>query len=122
MENIRTIQISAQQIVAGNSKFIACTTKIGDKWYKVKFPQKCEGAPKEKGLYDLTINFDNCSIERGKPYTSKSGKKGISNDTIWVRKIDSLRAYTEEDYKAKTRLEMGAIFGDTTETDSDLPY
>lgn len=112
METIRTITIHAQEIVKGSQKFIACSAEINKKWYKIKFRQSVPDAPKTKGLYELTIDFDSCSIEKGKAYTTSNGKKGVANDTIWVANIVKLRMYTEEELRAATRLAMGAIFGD----------
>ena len=105
---VRTITLHSQEVKKEKQTFIASSAEINGKWYKIKFTQDCEGAPKKRGLYDLTIDFDNCSIEAGKRYTNSKGKSGVANDTIWV----GLRQYTEEELKAANRMAMGNIFGD----------
>lgn len=112
MENIcNTILLHAQEIKNDKQKFIACSAEINGKWYKIKFTKECEGTPKKRGLYDCTINFDDCSIEKGRIYTRNNGETGIANDTIWVTNIVGLRQYTDEELKAMNRLAMGNIFG-----------
>ena len=111
METIRTIVLHAQEITKDKQRFIACSAEINKKWYKIKFTKDVTDAPKTKGLYDLTIDFDDCSIEKGKQYTNKQGKKGVENDTIWVRHIVGMRMYTEDDLKAANRIAMNEVFG-----------
>lgn len=110
--NIRTFTIHAQEIKKEKQSFIACSAEINKKWYKIKFTKECEGAPKRKGIYELTIDFDCCSIERGKRYTNSQGKHGISNDIIWVREIANIHPYTDEELKASNRMAMSNIFGE----------
>lgn len=112
MENVRTLTIYAKEIKKEKQSFIVCTAVIKDKWYKIKFTKDCEITPKTKGIYDLTINFDNCSRELGKPFKDANGKKGISPDIIWVRKCESLRKYTEEELKERNRVSMTDVFGE----------
>lgn len=112
MENtIRKITIHSQEIRKDKQTFVASSAEINKKWYKIKFTKECVDSPKTKGLYELTIDFDDCSIEKGKPYTNNAGKKGISNDTIWVRNIVGIRKYSDEELKAENRNEMSAVFG-----------
>lgn len=112
MENtVRQITLHAQEIKNDKQKFIACSSEINGKWYKIKFTQTCTDAPKEKGLYILTIDFDECSVENGKRYTNSKGKTGVSNDIIWVRHIVGIRKFTDEELKAENRMAMGNIFG-----------
>lgn len=118
MENTRTITLHAQEIKKDKQSFIACSAFINNKWFKIKFTKECEKAPKTIGLYELTINFDDCSLERGKPYTSKSGRKGVSNDSIWVRNIEKIRKYTEDELKERNRNAMVEAFGE----DQQLPF
>lgn len=120
MENtIRKITLHSQEVRKDKQTFIASSAEINKKWFKIKFTKDCTNAPKTKGLYELTIDFDNCSIERGKQYTSKNGKKGIANDTIWVREITAIRKFTDEELKAANRIGMSAIFDGT---DEELPF
>lgn len=110
-KNVRSFTIHSQEIRKDKQVFIASSAEINGKWYKIKFTKECGNAPRAKGLYELTINFDDCSLENGKPYTTNSGKKGISIDTIWVRKITEIRQFTEEELKAENRVALGNVFG-----------
>ncbi len=112
METIRTIKIHAQEIIKDKQRFISCSAEINGKWYKIKFTKAVTDAPRDRGLYDLTIDFDECSIEQGKQYTNKNGKKGRENDTIWVKHIVGIRKVTDEELKAINREKMSAIFGE----------
>lgn len=113
MENtIRKITIHSQEVRKDKQTFIASSAEINKKWYKIKFTKECVDAPKTKGLYELTIDFDECSIEKGRPYTNSSGKKGVANDTIWVRHIVGIRKYTEEELKTANRMAMSSLFGE----------
>lgn len=111
METIRTITLHAQEIKKDKQSFIACSSEINGKWYKIKFTKECDTTPKTKGLYELTIDFDECSVEFGKRYTKNNGDVGVANDTIWVRHIVGLRKYSDEELKAVNRMAMGNIFG-----------
>lgn len=109
---IRTIKLHAQEIKKDKQTFISCSAEINGKWYKIKFTKDCDNAPKRKGLYELTVNFDNLSREKGKTYTTKDNKKAVSNDIIWVKNIVSIEKYSEEQLAEENRLEMSEIFGD----------
>lgn len=109
---IKTIKLHVQEIQHDKKRFPACSAEIRGTWYKIKFTQDVSNAPKKKGIYDLTINFDDCSVENGKLYTNKEGEKVRGNSTIWVRAINSLRRYTEEELKAENRAIMCDIFGE----------
>lgn len=118
MENtVRTITIHAQEVKNDKQTFIASSAEINGKWYKIKFTRDCDGIPKKRGLYELTIDFDECSIEVGKKYTNSKGKNGVENDTIWVRHIVGLRQYTEDELKAINRASLSTIFGDNNNGD-----
>ena len=112
MENIKQIVLHAQEVKNGAAKFISCNAEINEKWYKVKFTKTCPKVPHERGLYDLTVSIDDLSLEKGKPYVNKQGKKAVSNDVLWVRNCIELRKYTEEDFAEANRQQMAEIFGD----------
>lgn len=112
METVRNITIHAQEIKKDKQSFIACSAEINKKWFKVKFTKECAEAPRTKGLYELTIDFDECSVEKGKAYTTNNGKKGVANDVIWVRHIVGIRKYTEEELRAANRSAMAELFGE----------
>ena len=112
METVKQITLHAQEIKKDKQSFIACSAEINNVWYKIKFVKGCEKAPTKRGLYILTIDFDNCSLEKGKWYTDKKGNDRKENDTIWVREISNIYQYTEEDLKASNRMTMASVFGD----------
>lgn len=112
METVRTITIYSKEVKDGKKTFVVSSAKIGERWYKIKFVQGCAESPKTSGVYNLTIDFDDCSLEKGKPYTSATGRQGISNDTIWVRHIVGLTKYTEDDLKHTNRAVFEGIFGE----------
>lgn len=127
MENInRTVVLHAQEIRKDKQVFIACSAEINHKWYKIKFTKECEHTPKVKGLYEMTINFDDCSVEKGKPFIKKDGTEAIANSSIWVRKISNIRKITEEELKIANRKVMSEIFdgsnNDELEETDDLPF
>lgn len=111
MNTIRTITLHAQEVKKDKQTFIACSAEINKKWYKIKFTRECNDSPKIKGLYELVIDFDNCSVEKGKPYTNSKGKQAIANDVIWVRHIVGIRMHTEEELRAANRMAMSELFG-----------
>lgn len=112
METVRTIIIHAREVKNDKQKFISCSAEINGKWYKIKFTKDVKDNPRDRGLYELTIDFDSCSIENGKYYDTSKGESRKENDTIWVSHIVGIKKYSEEDMKAINRSKMGAIFGD----------
>lgn len=112
MESTKTIVLHAQEVKNGAAKFISCNAEINGKWYKIKFTKTCSKTPTKRGLYDLTVSVDDLSLEKGKPYVNKQGKKVMTNDILWVRDCVELRKYTEEDFAEANRLRMAEIFGD----------
>lgn len=122
METVRTILIHTQEIKKEKQSFPASSAEINGKWFKIKFTKDCDGAPRTRGLYDLTIDFDECSIEKGKMYTTSNGEQKKSNDTIWVRHIVGLRKYSEEELKKANRMAMENVFGSETVDPDNLPF
>ena len=110
--NVRTILVHAQEVKKDKISFIAFSTEINDVWFKVKFTKSCNDVPKERGLYDVTFDFDYCSLERGRSYVGNDGTEKHGKDTIWVRKIENVRQYTEEELAEANRIRMNTIFGD----------
>lgn len=118
MKTTRTIKLHTQEIRKDKQVFFASSAKIKDVWYKVKFTKDVTNMPKEKGLYDLTVDLDDCSFEKGKTYVSKkTGEVLLENSTIWVRKITDIRKYNDEDLKMINRAEMSEIFGEEEEVE-----
>lgn len=112
MANTRTFTIHGQEIKKDKTKFIAFSANICDVWYKIKFTQNCNDVPKEKGLFELTIDLADCSFENGKTYTAQDGTIKSANHIIWIRKIKEVRKYTEEELAERNRIVMEGIFGE----------
>lgn len=119
------IKVSAKEIkkTDGTGSFISCSAKIGEKWYKIKFTKECTTDIKKRGLYDLKVNVDDISRQKGREKTLKGGKKVMDNDTLWIRKVVSLRKYTEEEMAELNRRDLDEVFGGyaTVENDEELP-
>ena len=126
MENTQKLTIYAKEIKLGDGKsFVAFTTLVKTKWFKVKFTRNCLTTPKEKGMYHLTIDVNDVSIENGHFYTDKNGVKKQGNPTIWINKVVELSKYTEEELKQIREAKLESVFGDDKENifnEKDLPF
>lgn len=111
---VKVITLHTQEIKKDKKVFYASSAEICGKWYKIKFTMDCEGAPKEKGLYTLTIDIDECSVETGKVVKNSAGKEVKTADIIWVKSIVNLQKYSDEDLKEENRKLMGNIFTDNS--------
>ena len=109
---IKTITISARQVKAEKAQFIACSTKIADKYYKIKFVKECETQPKKRGLYDLTFDTKFASIQRGEKYVNKQGYEAEGQPTIWIKQVEKMRMYTEEELQEINDAKFEAVFAD----------
>ena len=112
MTTVKTINLYTQEIKKDKQTFLVSSTEIKGKWYKVKFTKSCGNVANEKGLGELEINLEDCSLEHGKETVGKNGKKFKTNDIIWVRKIISYRPLTEEELRAKEMAKFDEVFGD----------
>lgn len=110
--NSREVVLHAKEIVNGKQKFIACSMKVNDRWFKVKFRKCCEETPKTKGLYRMGFSYDDVSIEFGKDVVGKNGKKFKTDDTVWVSKVLFLDKFTEEELTERNRNILASAFGD----------
>ena len=110
MKNELTMQLHAREVKLDKNTFIACSACINEKWYKVKFRKDCEVTPKTKGLYDLTVDLGNCTLQKGKPIEI-NGKTTYENDTLWVSEVVELRKYTEDEIKEINRRKLGSALG-----------
>ena len=111
MTNQVTFRIYTKEIKSGNQKFYVSSAKINDEWYKIKFTKDCDRAPKDRGIYDVTVDYDDCSIESGKLYTKDNGETGIAPDNIWIKKLIDIRRYTEDELREMNREKISKIFG-----------
>lgn len=111
-KNIKTIEVYAKEVKKDKQSFIACTANINNRWYKIKFNKDCNEWAKEKGIYELVVDIDNISMERGKEIENSKGKKVMQNDTLWIKSVISLTHYTEEQMRERNRVTMNSVFGD----------
>ena len=107
---LHSFVISAKEVTAEGKKFIACSAKIGNDYFKIKFRKECEKTPKKAGLYDLVIDEDKCSIQNGKKYTTKDGYEAVGNPVIWVGEVETLRQYTEAELAEINRAKFAGVF------------
>lgn len=112
MENNRTLTIYTKEVRKEKQVFFASDAIINGKWYKIKFTKECNKSPKEKGIYELIVSIDSCSLEKGKKYVDKEGISKTENDIIWVREVVNLRKYTEDELKELNRATMIGVFGE----------
>lgn len=109
---IKTITIHAREIKTEKNKFISSSTKIGNTYYKVKFVQTCERSPREKGLFELTFDTLNASIQNGKKYITKDGYEALGNPTIWIKKITDIRKFTDEELSEISEAKFAGVFAE----------
>ncbi len=113
MENkTETITLYTKEIKKDKKKFYASSAQINGVWYKVKFTQDIKNPPAERGLYELTVSYDDLSLEHGKPYIDNKGEVKIDNETLWVRKFTNLRKLSDEELSERNREAMASVFGD----------
>lgn len=113
MENkIKTITLYTKEVKQDKKKFYVSSAQIKDVWYKVKFTQDVKNAPAERGLYELTLTYDDISLENGKPYIDKEGEVKTGNATLWVRNFTNLRKLSDEELSDRNREAMAFVFGD----------
>ena len=117
MENtnkyIRTIEVYCKEIKNGNQSFISALTKINGNWFKVKFTKACINNPRVRGIYFITINFDDCSIEQGSYYENKKGESKRDIPIIWINNILNIKKKSDEELKAENRKAFEDIFNAT---------
>lgn len=115
----RTFKITAKEVTKKDgAKFISCSAKIGEKWYRVKFTQDCEGIPKKRGIYDLTVDSTHMSMQKGKVKDAYT-----ENDILWIKEIVKLRKYTYEELIAINEEKLAKVFGDFEVVEPDiLPF
>ena len=113
MENIKSLTISAKAVKNAEGKsFIACSVKIKGVWYKVKFTQEGANAPRKVGRYDIEVNANKCSVEKGKAYVDKkTQEERKSNDKIWIKELVSIHQWTDEELAEANSKYIDEIFG-----------
>ena len=102
-DNKITIQCYAREIKTEKNSFIAVTSQINGKYYKIKFKKECNNVPRKKGLFHLTLDVDEISVQYSKTYVGKDGKVREENPTIWVDDIIEIKYFTAEELKAINR-------------------
>lgn len=120
---LKTFTITSREIKTDKNSFISSSAKIGDRYFKIKFTKDCLTKPNKRGLYRLTIDTTKCSIERGDKYINKQGFEAEGQPTIWVREVNYLTPYTEEELNAMNEKKFEAVFGEEDTADYEpLPF
>ena len=114
-KRIKTITVYAKTVKLEKQTFVTCSTKINNKWYKVKFNRTCLEKPAEQGIYIITIDLLNCSIENGVNYINKDNTIQKSNDTLWIKKLIEIRKKSEEELAEENLTKLENIFNETVE-------
>ena len=76
----RELLVYAKELTTkdGNRKFLVYSTKIGDKYFDVKFSSKCNKRPTSVGYFDVLVE----------EYFTKPN--GEYNDILWVCKASKV--------------------------------
>lgn len=109
-KNVRKFTLYAKEVKFEKQKFVACQAYINGKWYKIKFTKECEKQPKTKGLYEIEIDINTASFERGKRYIRNDGEYAVGTSTIWVNEIINIEKWTDEMYEKKNLEELSEVF------------
>ena len=102
--------MSAREITKDKKHFVACSAEINGQWYKIKFTRDCAGAPREKGLYKIWLNIDDCSYEPSRKMRREDGSEFTTNPTIWVKAIDRIQPFTEDELRERNRNQLADVF------------
>lgn len=102
MSNQRTFKVYAKEITTKDGKsFVALTTGYNDVFYKFKFKKACTTNIQLKGVYDVVVDLNDISVQKGKIVARADGTEYKENSTIWVEKTISIRKYSDDELKAQ---------------------
>lgn len=75
---LTTIKVKAKQYTTQQGrKFISYSTKLGDEWFKIKFRQDCNKYPQNQGWWELNLNSEEVSLQKGDEH----------GDILWVKSV-----------------------------------
>ena len=121
-----TFRMSARQFTTkdGKKTFCAFSAQIGRKWYKIKFTQESEGAPRKPGVYAVSLDKDQLSIQHGKKIKTKEGDDFVENDTLWVRGKAFCEPVSEDELRKENAAKIDRLFDDAARDglDGELPF
>ena len=99
--NQRTFKVYAKEITTKDgNKFVTLSTVANEQFYKFKFKKACTSNIQLKGVYDVVVDLNDISVQRGKIKTTEDGREFKENSTIWIDKVVSIRKYSDEELKA----------------------
>lgn len=100
--NQRTFKVYGKEITTKDgNKFVVLSTAYNEEFYKFKFKKACTSNIQLKGVYDVVVDLNDISVQRGKIKTKEDGTEFKENATIWVDKVISIRKYSDEELKAE---------------------
>lgn len=105
----RVFEVYAKEIRNDGRQFVACSTNIKGAWYKVKFNKQCENVIKSRGVYNVSADDMNMSIQAGQRVTNSKGKEVVTNPIIWIRHCDIVKL-TDEELSIRAAREVANIF------------
>lgn len=99
-QNQITFKVYAKEITTKDgNKFVALSTLYNGEFYKIKFKKACTTNIQLKGVYDVVVDLNDISVQRGKIKTLDYGKEYKENATIWIDKVVLINKYSDEDLK-----------------------
>lgn len=84
----------------------------------MKFNKSAGAQPDKTGRYEFVVDTSALSIQKGNTFTGKDGNLMQENDTIWVKRYNSARRFTNEELEKEQAASIAAIFGD----EEQLPF
>ena len=116
----KTFRIYGKEIKTEKNSFIAFSTKINNRYFKVKFTKDVDGVPKRKGVYNLTVNMKDISVQNGAKYEAKDGTIKDGTTTLWIRNLISVNKVSQEILDAENEKTVYELFNG--ESDEDCPF
>lgn len=108
------IKVKAKQCTTQNGrKFLSYSAKLGDEWFKIKFRRDCSRYPQEQGWWELNLNSDDVSLQKGDQF----------GDILWIKSIieySRLEFEHKPDHRVEEILSRPSIF-DIHDTDDEIP-
>lgn len=115
-------------------KFIKYSTKLQGVYFDLRITQVSNIKLNNKGAFKLVVDLNMVSIQNDKTYIDKEGKEKPCTPILWVRNIEEIKEYTEEEkYQMNLKSTLaklqnlketqGANVAKAEEVkDSDLPF
>lgn len=119
----KTIRIYGKEVKTEKNSFITFSSKINNRYYKIKFTKDVDGVPKRKGVYNLTVNTKDISVQNGGKYEAKDGTIKDGTPTLWIKSFVTITKVPQDVLDAENKKVVDAIFdGDDDDDDDDIPF